>query len=248
VASKVGRLLYHWDNQLTLLDVGAKSITNAYSDRQCRRDLEGAEPAPSVLSRADAERASLFVDAEDRANPIFSPKEGLREWLYCLDDDQDRVACTLLDAALQTGRSKRASVHLVIGGPGTGKISVLAVLLDELRSETNLELRLIASEAIQSFLSAHVPFSLKPYIHKGGIVATDEFAFRSFIKFFGDAGNRTDRSLPVSDEVERAGCHWACTYPMGKRPRQVEDGSIMFMARLVRSPNDIVIFGRAIGL
>lgn len=76
----------------------------------------------------------------------------------------------------------------------------------------------------------------------------DAISFRSFVKFFGDARNRADRSLLVRAEVERAGCHWACTYPRGKRPRQVEDGSIMFMGRLVRRPDDILVFGRAIGL
>ncbi|HET7553195.1 MAG TPA: phospholipase D-like domain-containing protein [Gemmatimonadaceae bacterium] len=86
-----------------------------------------------------------------------------------------------------------------------------------------------------------------PYVDRP-VVSTYETGFRSFIKFFGDAGNRADRSLLVRDEVARAGCHWACTYPRGKRPRQVEDGSVVFMGRLVRNQPDIFIFGRAIGL
>jgi hypothetical protein len=81
----------------------------------------------------------------------------------------------------------------------------------------------------------------------GGVADSDQVQFRSFIKFFGDAGNRAEHTLTVLDEVKRAGCHWACTYPEGKRPRQVEDGSIMFMARLVQHPTDIMIFGRAVG-
>jgi hypothetical protein len=50
------------------------------------------------------------------------------------------------------------------------------------------------------------------------------------------------------EEVRSAGCHWACTYPLGRRPRQVVDGDTLFTARLVRDPNETLIFGRAIGM
>src|SRR5207253_1892255 len=48
--------------------------------------------------------------------------------------------------------------------------------------------------------------------------------------------------------VESAGCHWALAYPAKKRPRSVRDDAVMFIARLTRDPNDLRIFGRAIGL
>jgi hypothetical protein len=69
---------------------------------------------------------------------------------------------------------------------------------------------------------------------------------RSFVKFFGASDERIDRSSSVRDTVDDTGCHWACTYPKGRRPRQVEDGSVMFMARLVSHEDDIIIFGRAL--
>jgi hypothetical protein len=71
---------------------------------------------------------------------------------------------------------------------------------------------------------------------------------KAFVKFFGISSLRAERSLPVMAEVSRTGCHWACTYPKNKRPRQVKDGDIMFMARLTKEPNDIIIFGRAVAL
>jgi hypothetical protein len=72
-------------------------------------------------------------------------------------------------------------------------------------------------------------------------------ARQAFVKFFGEGHNRADRSDRVFDEVDRSGCHWACTYPKGKRPRNVRDGALMFMGRLVKRPNDVLIFGRAAG-
>lgn len=73
-------------------------------------------------------------------------------------------------------------------------------------------------------------------------------ARQAFIKFFGRGDNRARRSYAVADAVKSAGCHRACTYPRGKRPRQVSDGAIIFMARLVKNPPDIIIFGRGIAL
>jgi hypothetical protein len=72
-------------------------------------------------------------------------------------------------------------------------------------------------------------------------------AEQSFVKFFGEGDNRADRAKPILDEVQRSGSHWACTYPKNKRPRSVRDGAVMFLGRLVNEPNDILIFGRAIG-
>ena len=73
-------------------------------------------------------------------------------------------------------------------------------------------------------------------------------ARQAFVKFFGEGDKRAERSLPVLEEVHRSGCHWACRYPRGKRPRSVRDGALMFMDRLVKRPKDVLIFGRAVGL
>lgn len=71
---------------------------------------------------------------------------------------------------------------------------------------------------------------------------------QAFVKFFGESRFRAPRSLKIRDEVQDSGSHWACTYPRNRRPRQVKDGAIMFMGRLVRAPADILIYGRAIGM
>ncbi len=70
---------------------------------------------------------------------------------------------------------------------------------------------------------------------------------QGFVKFFGKSDNRAPRNYPILEELKSGGCHWACTYPRNKRPISVPDGAVMFMSRLVHSPNDTMIFGRAIG-
>ncbi|MDX8151248.1 phospholipase D family protein [Patulibacter brassicae] len=71
---------------------------------------------------------------------------------------------------------------------------------------------------------------------------------RAWVKFFGEGTNRESRATPVLDEVRRSGCHWSCTYPAKRRPVSVRNGDTMFLSRLVRDPDDIVVFGRAIGM
>ncbi|WP_016746563.1 phospholipase D family protein [Rhizorhabdus wittichii] len=68
---------------------------------------------------------------------------------------------------------------------------------------------------------------------------------QGFIKFFGTARDRAPRTMTVSDLLADDGANWACTYPANKPPRQVDDGDIIYMGRLVHSPNDLQIFGKA---
>ena len=70
-------------------------------------------------------------------------------------------------------------------------------------------------------------------------------ADQAFVKFLGEGHNRVPVCLPTIEEIEGTGCHWAVAYP--RRPRRVEDGAVMFIARLTDEP-DIRIFGRAISM
>ena len=70
----------------------------------------------------------------------------------------------------------------------------------------------------------------------------------AFVKFLGESKNRVALSFPIIREIDRAECHWAVSYPAGKRPRKVEDGDLIYISRLTKGPNDIRVFGRAFGL
>ena len=77
--------------------------------------------------------------------------------------------------------------------------------------------------------------------------AQADIAEQGFVKFFGEGHNRALSSVTVMDELKASGCHWACPYPASKTPRQVRDGAVMYMGRLMDYPKDTLIFGRAIG-
>ena len=78
------------------------------------------------------------------------------------------------------------------------------------------------------------------------IVVAD--APQAFVKFLGEGDNRVPLSFSTIEEIERAGCHWSVAYPATKRPRVVKDDAVIFIARLTHDPNDIRVFGRAIGM
>lgn len=73
-------------------------------------------------------------------------------------------------------------------------------------------------------------------------------ATHGHVKFFGQGDDRAPWSLSVLEEVDASGSHWACTYPKNRRPHLVEDGDVMYLARMVEQPDDYLIYGRAVAL
>ena len=68
---------------------------------------------------------------------------------------------------------------------------------------------------------------------------------QAFVKFLGKSDNRVRVSQDTIKVIKHEGCHQVLAYP--KCPRSVEDGAIMFIARLTNE-RDIRIFGRAVGM
>ncbi len=71
-------------------------------------------------------------------------------------------------------------------------------------------------------------------------------AGQAFVKIIGD--NPAPLSLSTIAEIKGGGCYRILAYPTNGRPRGVKDGAVMFIGRKVGGPNDIRIFGRAIGM
>ena len=66
-----------------------------------------------------------------------------------------------------------------------------------------------------------------------------------FVKFFGTASNRVSMTFTAREEIDRALCHYACGFSINKKPRQINDGDIIYMARMTENPRDYAIFGKA---
>jgi hypothetical protein len=130
----------------------------------------------------------------------------------------------------------RAEPDLEIARLHEWEQSITAYLLTGARPRTVLRLR---DEGVD------IGIPVVPAGMSGWVVDSTQ----SFLKFFGrSTDNRADRKLDVPEEVRISGCHWACAYPVEKRPRIVKDGAVMFMGRLVKDPDDILVYGRAVAI
>ena len=71
---------------------------------------------------------------------------------------------------------------------------------------------------------------------------------QGFIKFLGrgTAEHRAPLSTRVFDEIRSSHCHYALS--QSKRPRSVRDGDVVYIGRFTRDPDDIRVFGKAIGM
>lgn len=73
---------------------------------------------------------------------------------------------------------------------------------------------------------------------------------QAHLKFMG-TGTTTDRLSPdteVLGQIIESGCYYACCYPEKRRPRKEKAGDTIFLGRFTDSPDDTLIYGRAIAL
>ena len=68
---------------------------------------------------------------------------------------------------------------------------------------------------------------------------------RYFVKFLGAAKNRVELDFGTREEVQRGLIHHVCGFSREKKPRQFRDGDIVYLARMVKNPNDFSVFGKA---
>lgn len=65
-----------------------------------------------------------------------------------------------------------------------------------------------------------------------------------YVKFFGSAESRRPFDYLIRDEIERGLSHYACGFPENKKPRRINEGDVIYLARMT-DPADYAIFGKA---
>ena len=157
------RLLYHWNGEdLLLLSVGDHKVTERYTDAQFQRDLKTARVSETAYSLANAQ-PSIFGSDPDEVLDLLTNEELVSDWIYYLDDEQLAIARKLEAAAKYQISNKRSTCHFIIGGPGTGKTSLLLNLLDRARLFGGMEVRLRAQPQVRRYAQTAFSYDLNEY-------------------------------------------------------------------------------------
>jgi hypothetical protein len=69
---------------------------------------------------------------------------------------------------------------------------------------------------------------------------------KKYLKFFGADNARVGRDYLVVDEISRAESHCVAGFSRKRKPTVFEPNDIMYLARMVKHPNDYVVFGKGI--
>lgn len=75
-----------------------------------------------------------------------------------------------------------------------------------------------------------------------------ESSGQAIVKFFGGMKDRWDRKKSIIDHLFASGSHWGCAYANNKPYKKVQDGTVIFIGRVVKNSRDIKIIGRCSGL
>ena len=153
------RLPAHWSPpRLALLDVGDHEILKRYKPVHLAADLQTLAPVPPQFL-PDAED-TFFESTPDERYSVYGP-ELTSEWLYFLSDQQLQALETLQTIAM-VSLEKAGQVAFVLGGPGTGKTSILVNLL-KWAHEGGLRPKLRIADSVASYVEAVSHASLGAY-------------------------------------------------------------------------------------
>ena len=152
------RLLAAWDSgTLHLLDTGTHEVVPRYNRGKFLVDrLQRLEASPVFWPEGPDTELRFFTRHPCRSYSEYGPEQH-REWLYWLSEQQaDVVEEIVFEHADALMAGDLAPASLVVGGPGTGKTSVLVNLLKELR-DLGIRARIVLSERLAKYFRACLP-------------------------------------------------------------------------------------------
>jgi hypothetical protein len=148
---------------VTLLSMGDHEVT----DRARRINIHDAVATKMKLP-AEFNRKSRFFPADSTVRGLTAfGNESQPEWLYFLDESQTATyqdILTSIENAL-LDESQPSQIHLVVGGPGTGKTSVLLQLLNGLSniggSKESWRVGIQLSDHVAQYITAATRWNLR---------------------------------------------------------------------------------------
>ena len=147
------RLLAHWEpNRLTLVDMGDHEVVGRYQRKSLDADLRQATPAPAQFLPYTAN--GFFSHTPSLEGGQFA-NELSPEWVYFLDDEQERVSQAIIASAeavlLRDGYYQS---FFIVGGPGTGKTCILLNLLKHFHHREGFEVKMLIGDRVADYIQA----------------------------------------------------------------------------------------------
>lgn len=142
-------------DRVTLLDVGGHELVRRYPRKSLLDDIKSAVRARAGFWPADNDSIKFFREAREKKYKKFA-NEVDPEWLYYLSDQQNGIAESI---RRQTARAHadEPRFFIIMGGPGTGKTSILLKLLIDLRDVKNTKPVLAISNEVAEHIQSCLP-------------------------------------------------------------------------------------------
>lgn len=159
------RLLFSWDGDtLLLIDAGSHELSDDYSETQYRRDRASSDSPSHRLSHLLSPTPHFFTSTPDETISVLANEELGAEWVYFLDEQQSEIQTTLEAAAISQEVNSTSTFHFIVGGPGTGKTSILLSLLDLLRHRPDLDICLRMQANVREYGAAGLGYDLRHFL------------------------------------------------------------------------------------
>lgn len=143
------------DGQIHLLDVGGHETVPRYTFGKYQTDKHQREAAGSAFWPDSAANGLRFFTRNPCESVAEFGTEFSPEWLYFLSAQQSDVLNETIEHVL-SGDQTGVSPVFIVGGPGTGKTSILINLLKQV-VELNLNARMRCSPRMKEFIIASTP-------------------------------------------------------------------------------------------
>lgn len=155
------RLLAHVDEAVTLWRMGDHEITT-HAGGFDTSELERPVTAPAMFG--PSARLPFFPEDRDEGLTPYA-LEMSPDWVYELDREQWEVAERVRDSVTEALLGDGSAVHLILGGPGTGKTTLLLWLLKQLAavasdSSDGWDVRLLMTASLRNFVENATGWSL----------------------------------------------------------------------------------------
>jgi hypothetical protein len=153
------RMICHWEPpRLTLVEVGTHDLPKRFDERDVATQVSEAVEAPSLFWPGVG--AEFFSNLPSHAIGQFG-NESSPDWIYFLDEEQGDIAQTIYDSSLKSLLGGQArQVHCIIGGPGTGKTTILLNLWARFREEGPFDAKLELLPQVEQYVEASTSTSV----------------------------------------------------------------------------------------